>query len=51
MRWNRVRRNYHDWNPAAAYLKYGAALAMLGLLNSALAAAVIVLAVANSLIG
>ena len=49
--WKRVRRQYRNWNPAEGYLKYGAVLAMLGLLNSGLAALILVMAVANSLIG
>lgn len=50
VRWTGVRRNYHDWNPAAAYLKCGVMLAMIGLLNSALAALVIGLAISDSMI-
>ena len=49
--WFRIRRHYRDWNPAAAYLKYGALFALIGLANSGLALLVIGLAITNSLIG
>ena len=48
LRWRQVRRDYHDWNPAAAYLQYGLLLAQIGLVNSLLAALVIGLAIVNS---
>lgn len=47
----RVHKQYRDWNPAAAYLKYGTVFAIIGLLNSGLAMLFIALALANSLIG
>jgi len=35
--WNHVRTHYPDeWNPASAYLSWGARLALFGLLGSAL---------------
>ncbi len=35
--WARIRRRYaNDWNPAAAYLNWGARLSFLGLLGTAL---------------
>jgi len=47
--WQRVRRQYHDWNPASAYLKWAAALAVFGLLNSVASAALIGVAISNSM--
>jgi len=44
VRWLGIRRHYHGWNPAAAYLKWGIGLAIIGLLNSGLAVLVIGLA-------
>ena len=48
LRWHQVRRNYHDWNPAAAYLQYGVVLAQIGLVNSLLAALVIGIAIVSA---
>jgi len=40
--WARIRSCYRDeWNPAAAYLSWGARLSLLGLLGTALITAVI----------
>jgi hypothetical protein len=42
--WGSVRIRYpNEWNPASAYLSWGARLAVLGLLGSALIAAAAVL--------
>ena len=42
--WNRIRTRYPDeWNPASAYLSWGARLALLGLLGSALIVSVAIL--------
>jgi hypothetical protein len=39
--WGRIRVRYRDeWNPASAYLSFGALFALLGLLSSALLVAV-----------
>ena len=43
--WVRVRRRYHDWNPAAKYLKFAAIFGVIGLLNSGLASLVIGIAI------
>lgn len=48
LRWRQVRRDYHGWNPAAAYLQYGVVLAQIGLVNSLLAVLVICIAIVNS---
>jgi hypothetical protein len=43
--WRSVRVEYgNEWNPAAAYLSWGARLALLGLLNSAVGTAAVILA-------
>lgn len=43
--WNRIRTRYPDeWNPASAYLSWGARLAMIGLGASALIVSVAILA-------
>jgi hypothetical protein len=47
--WSRARK-YPDWNPAAAYLKWGGRMALIGIAHSALAVLVVGLAVINSLI-
>ena len=40
--WARIRARYpNEWNPAAAYLSWGARLALLGLLGTALILSVI----------
>lgn len=45
----RVRSRYgRQWNPASAYLRAGAVLALLGVLGSLLVIAVVAFAVANS---
>jgi hypothetical protein len=41
--WFRVRRHYDDWNPASAYLEWGARLGLLGLVISALATFILLL--------
>ena len=42
--WNRIRTHYPDeWNPASAYLSWGARLALFGLLGSALIVAAAIL--------
>lgn len=42
--WARIRSRYPDeWNPASAYLSWGARLALLGLLSSALLVSVVIL--------
>ena len=42
--WSKVRSHYRgQWNPAAPYLNWGAALAVLGLLNSSLIVAMFLL--------
>ena len=42
--WNSIRTRYPDeWNPASAYLSWGARLALLGLLGSALIVSVAIL--------
>ena len=42
--WNRIRTRYPDeWNPASAYLSWGARLALFGLLGSALIVAAAIL--------
>ena len=47
--WGRVRSRYGDqWNPASAYLKGGAVLAALGVLNSILVVGVVCLAIASA---
>jgi hypothetical protein len=40
--WSRIRTRYpNEWNPAAAYLSWGARLSVLGLLGTALIVSVI----------
>jgi hypothetical protein len=47
--WSAVRSKYRDgWNPAAAYLKAGALLAVLGLLNTLLWGVVVAMVIASS---
>ena len=47
--WFRVRSDYReDWNPASAYLYWGAVLAALGLLGTVLTTAVIGYSIAVS---
>jgi hypothetical protein len=42
--WGSIRLRYpDDWNPASAYLDWGARLAVLGLLSSALLIAAVIL--------
>jgi hypothetical protein len=42
--WARVRSSYRkEWNPATAYLNWGAALAVIGLLNSGLLVVMVLL--------
>ena len=42
--WNHIRTHYPDeWNPASAYLSWGARLALLGLSVSALIVAVVIM--------
>ncbi len=49
VRWLRVRAAHRDqWNPAAAYLNGGAALALIGLLCSGVVMAAIGVALINS---
>jgi hypothetical protein len=44
--WNRIRRRYrNEWNPASAYLSWGAFLAILGILDSILLVASIMISV------
>lgn len=44
--WTRIRARYpNEWNPAAAYLSWGARLALLGLLGTALILSVILVQV------
>ena len=41
--WARIRSRYPDeWNPASAYLSWGARLALIGLLSTALLVSVVV---------
>jgi len=47
----KIRRQYHDWNPAEYYLKQGALLGWFGVLLSVLAIVVLGYCIANSLIG
>ena len=47
--WARVRSKYGDqWNPAGAYLRAGAVLAMVGVLGSILVIGVVCIAIANT---
>jgi uncharacterized membrane protein YiaA len=43
----KVRRNYHDWNPAEGYLKWARILAIIGVLLTTLAVGVAALAIAS----
>ena len=49
--WNRIRARYRDeWNPASAYADWGARLAMLGLLGTALIVVLIAVLILANLI-